>query len=391
MQVSSFENSPVGHLVPIDGHDARLDVAYEHYAFVPAPLPAEVPLTQATYKLLSEADRALGALNAHTELLPNPKLLVRPAIMREAVSTSALEGTYAALSDVLEAEYTESQRTPAEVREIRNYVRAATKGLELIDSLPICLRLIARLQKILVAGTRGNSYDAGRLRERQVYIGEEGVGIQQSRFVPAPPGDLLRDGMNEWEKWINSDDDVPLLVKAALAHYQFETLHPFSDGNGRLGRLVITLQLTSARALKHPILNLSPWFEPRRTAYVDHLMMLSSTGDYDPWVSFFAQAVTARSQAASKTIRDLLSAREEFIARLNQDGAKGMVMELASELIGFPRISVREAAEKYGVKYPTANTAVSRLVRLGILREITGSSYGRVFACDHVYNIIAQA
>lgn len=390
MQLNRLEQSPIGHLVRITGHDARMDAAYDHHAFVPTALPHEVPLAQATYKLLSEADRALGALNAHLQLLPNPRLLVRPAITREAVSTSALEGTYAALSDVLEAEYAEERRTSAEVREVQNYVRAATTGIELIETLPICLRLVARLQKILVARTRGDSYDSGRLREGQVYIGEEGARIEESRFVPPPPGDVLRDGMSDWEKWINADDDLPLLVKAALGHYQFETLHPFSDGNGRLGRLVITLQLIHAGALTQPILNLSPWFEPRRAAYVDHLMTLSSTGDYNPWVSFFAQAVAARSEAASRTIRALLDARETFLDMLRLVGAKGVVLDLAGDLIGFPRITVTKAAERYGVTYPPANNAISKLVSLGILREITGLSYGRVFACDVVYNIIAS-
>ncbi|MFZ0118102.1 MAG: Fic/DOC family N-terminal domain-containing protein [Pseudonocardiaceae bacterium] len=390
MQLGSFERSPIGRLVRITGHDARQDADYDHYAFLPDPLPHEIPLSQATYKLLSEADRALGALKAHVELLPNPQLLVRPALTREAVSTSALEGTYAALSEVLEAEYAEERRTSAEVREVQNYVRAATKGIELIETMPICLRLVSKLQKILVARTRGDTYDSGRLRERQVYIGEEGGQIEESRFVPPPHGDVLRDGMSDWEKWINADDDVPLLVKAALGHYQFETLHPFSDGNGRLGRLLITLQLIHAGVLTQPVLNLSPWFEPRRAAYVDHLMTLSSTGDYNPWVSFFAQAVAARSKAASQTISALLGARERFLTKLRGVGAQGVVLDLAGDLIGFPRITVTRAAQQYGVTYPPANNAVSKLVSLGILREITGSNYSRVFACDEVYNIIHQ-
>lgn len=381
----------MGCLVKITSRDGRRNTVHEHYAFVPAPLPREISLTQATYKLLSEADRALGALNAHLQLLPNPRLLVQPAITREAVSTSALEGTYATLSEVLEAEYVEDRRRSAEVREVQNYVRAATRGIELIKTMPICLRLVSELQKILVARTRGDSYDSGRLREHQVYIGEEGGRIKESRFVPPPPGDMLRDGVSDWEEWINADDDLPLLVKAALGHYQFETLHPFSDGNGRLGRLLITLQLIQAGALTQPVLNLSPWFEPQRAVYVDHLRTLSVTGDYNPWVSFFAQAVAARSEAASKTIMALRDAREQFLAKLRGVGAQGVVLDLAGDLIGFPRITVKRAAEVYGVTYPTANNAISKLVNLGILREITGSNYGRVFACDDVYDIIANA
>ncbi len=297
----------MGHLIPISGEDGRLQRSFEHFAFIPTPLPTEIELSQRTYRLLSEADRALGAMDAKVELLPNPTLLVRPALTKEAVATSALEGTFAPLVDVFEADYVDSRRSSSEVREIRNYISAATEGLDMIGERPICLNLLADLQRILVQGTRGDSYDAGALRMRQVCIGDEGLGIEGSRFVPPPPGDELRGGMDAWEKWINADLDIPLLVKAALGHYQFETLHPFSDGNGRLGRLVVTLQLIAEGALKFPILNLSPWLEPRRTRYIDHLLAVSETGDFDPWVAFFAEAVRARADAASKTISSLLS------------------------------------------------------------------------------------
>jgi Fic family protein len=191
--------------------------------------------------------------------------------------------------------------------------------------------------------------------------------------------------------WLHAEDDLPLLVKAALSHYQFEALHPFSDGNGRLGRLIITLQLIDAGVLQHPILNLSPWFEPRREAYINHLLAVSATGSFDPWVAFFAQAVKARAEAATEAIRHLLEIREEFQDRLRQDGAKGIVIELAGDLIGYPILDVSLAAEMFSISYPAANTAINRLVRLGILRETTGGSYGRVFACDRVYQVIASA
>ena len=283
MQVDRFKNSPAGRLTPIEGHDRRLDQDFQHFAFIPNPLPPAIPLSQRTLRLLSEADRAVGALDAMTRLFPRPNLLVRPALTKEAVATSALEGTFAPLVDVLEADYVDDRKKSAEVREVQNYVRAAQRGLQLIKSLPICMRLARQLQKILVRGTRGDEYDAGEIRDRQVCIGDRGLGIEKSRFVPPPPGDELKTGIKEWESWINADDDIPLLVKAAVGHYQFETLHPFSDGNGRIGRLLITLQLVSAGVIEYPILNLSPWLEPRRDAYTDHLLEVSATGDFDPW------------------------------------------------------------------------------------------------------------
>lgn len=389
MDADKFRNSPIGHLTPIDTYDAPAGTRY--YAFVPAALPHEIPLAQATYKKLSVADRALGALEAKIHQVPNPRLIVQPSIAREAVSTSALEGTYAPLADVLEAEYLEDRKQTAEVREVQNYVRAALSGVELVGKKPICVTMLQDLQKMIVRGTHGDGYDAGMLRRHQVCIGNVGEGIEQARFVPPPAGDLLVNGMSDWEKWVNAEDEIPLLVKAALGHYQFETLRPFSDGNGRLGRLVITLQLIDSGALTHPILNLSPWFEPRRESYLDHLLNTTITGDFDLWVSFFAEAVAARADAASKTITDLLGVRNEMIQLLKDDKAKGTVLDLASDLIGYPRISVRQAAKLYHITYPAANSVVSHLVDLGILREITGSSYGRIFACDRVYNVIAKA
>lgn len=182
------------------------------------------------------------------------------------------------MATVLEADLEESTGYSADVREVLNYVTAARRGIELITAKPICLTVIAELQGILVHGTRGDSFDAGRLRETQVFIGERSAGIEASRFVPPPDGDALRDGVSDWEKWIHREDDIPLVVKAALGHYQIETLHPFSDGNGRLGRLVVVLQLVEEGALQHPVLNLSPWLEPRKDEYKDHLLSISRDG-----------------------------------------------------------------------------------------------------------------
>lgn len=392
MQVERFQTSPVGHLVPVRGHDARLGRAFDHVAFVPDPLPALPPtLSPRTYRLLSEADRSLGGLEAKTGLLPNPRLLVRPALSKEAVATSALEGTYAPLSDVLEADYLTPTHSSSEVREVRNYVTAATRGLDLIATRPICVSVLGELQQILVRGTRGDSYDSGWLRERQVCIGDEGLGIEDSRFVPPPPGDPLVRGMDDWEKWINAKIEIPLLVKAALAHYQFETLHPFSDGNGRLGRFVITLQLVEAEALTYPILNLSTWLQPRRTQYVDHLLEVSATGDFDPWVAFFAEAVNARAKAASAAISKLLAVRQATIDQVHDAGARGSVIMLAENLIGYPVLDVGQARDLLDVSYQSANTAVARLVELGILRQVSRGNYGRVFRCDRVFDVIATA
>jgi Fic family protein len=391
VQLESFKQSPVGHLAPISGVDGRTKQPYNHFAFVPAPLPSVVDLSPRTYKLISEADRALGSLDALTDQLPNPGLLVRPSLTREAVSTSALEGTFAPYADVLEAQYVESHQPTAEVREVQNYVQAAFAGLDLIEKLPICLQVVSKLQRILVAGTRGDAFDAGRLREQLVCIGDRGRGIERSRFVPPPNGDLLRDGVSDWEKWINADQEMPVLVKVALGHYQFETLHPFSDGNGRIGRLLITLQLIEEHVLKHPVLNLSPWLEPRREDYIDHLLSVSRTGNFDPWVRFFAEAVKARALAATATIRNLMAFSQEVIETMKGAGARGSVHELAVNIIGYPMTTIPKVQANLGVSYPTAANAIKKLEEAGFLREITGGNYGRRYICDRVFDELAES
>jgi Fic family protein len=390
VDLTRFEASPVGSLAPITGYDSLLKREYRHAAFVPAPLPREVALGQGTYKKVALAERALGRLDAAADRLPNPNLLVRPTLYREAVSTSALEGTYAPLLEVLEADYVDERRQSQEVREVLNYVRAAERGLELIREKLICLTVIAELQKLLVKGTRGDMADAGWLRNGQVYIGERARGFEAARFVPPPPGELLVRGMSDWEKWLNADDDVPLLVKAALAHYQFETLHPFSDGNGRLGRLVIVLQLIAEGALRYPILNLSPFFEPRKDTYKDLLLSTSSTGDFEPWVDFFVDAVLAQAADAEARIAQLLRIRQRMLEALRNEKARGVVLDIVEDLIGYPVITVSQAAKLHGVTFPPANSAIERLVRMGFLVEMTGRGYGRVFACPDVMAAVEE-
>lgn len=384
MDNSLFERSPVGRLQPISGFDAWLKRPYSAFAFVPIPLPDSMPLSEQTYKMVSEAERAVGRLDGAAERLPNPSLLVRPVMYREAVSTSALEGTYALLLDVLEADYVEEKQRSSEVREVLNYVLAAQEGIDLIRTKPICLTLISRLQEILVNGTRGGNQDAGRLRTGQVYIGEQHRGIERSRFVPPPAGDVLVEGMSDWEKWLNAEDHIPLLVKAAVGHYQFETLHPFNDGNGRLGRLIIVLQLVDAGALAYPILNLSPWLEPRKEEYKDLMLSVSRTGDFNPWVQFVAQGVMAQSDDGISRIDKLIEIRAAMLEALRAENAQGVVLEIVEDMVGYPVITPSQAASLHGVTYPPALAAIRRLERMGFLKEITGRGYGRVYACPDI-------
>lgn len=388
MDLAAFASSPAGVLVPINGHDARYDEPYEHKAFLPNPLPNRLNLEQETFRDVTMATAAVARLDQAAIRLPNPMLLARPAIRREAVSTSALEGTYAALDEVLEADFLEAAEVSAPVAEVVNYVRAAEMAYEWIKERPITIGMLRQLQKVLVQGTRGDTSDAGNVRSIQVFIGLSAGRVREARFVPPPPGDQLQAGLEAWEAWINADDDFPLIVKMALGHYQFETLHPFNDGNGRLGRLVCVLQLAARGELRVPVLNLSPWLEVRRREYQDHLLEISKTGKFDPWIRFFSEAVRAQAVLAVDRIDALLDWKEHALGRLREANIRGVAARIVEDLIGYPMITPMSASRMYSVSYPAANTAIRRLENLGILQERTGRRYARVFAAKDVLRII---
>jgi Fic family protein len=391
MDESSFQSSPVGSLVRITGWDPRFGEHYDCSAFIPEPLPTKLDLAQETYLAVTNAAVAVARLDQAAFRLPNPSLLARPAIRQEAVSTSALEGTYAALDDVLEADFLNRDQLTASVAEVHNYVEAAELAFEWIKDKPVTVGMLEQLQKMLVRGTRGDSHDAGRIRTSQVFIGGDGGRVDDARFVPSPPGDQLRAGIDAWASWLAADDTIPLVIKMALGHYQFETLHPFNDGNGRLGRLVCVLQLAHKGELRVPVLNLSPWLEGRRRQYQDHLLSVSITGDFEPWIQFFSEAVRAQAVRAVEKIDALHDWRDGALTQLRQADVRGVTTRIVEDLIGYPLITATLTAERFGVSYQAANTAIRRLVQLGILEERTGRRYGRVFAARRVLNIINTA
>ena len=381
MDFAEFDASPAGILVPISGTDGRLNEGYESKAFVPHPLPTTLPnLSIETWVAHGEALEAMGRLNQAGIQLPNPKLLRRPLLRREAQSTSALEGTYATIPELMEAELgDDSKRTP-NTREILNYDRAAEIAFDWIVERPLTLSFLGSVQGELVKNTPGELSDAGGLRDRQVLIGPRGGSVDEARFIPAPPGDMLRSGMEEWLRWVNAAPSaIPGLLRAAMAHYQFETLHPFSDGNGRIGRLVIVLQMLRDGVLNEPLLVVSPWFENRRSEYQDHLLAVSVTGEFDPWISFFLRGIRAQAIDTTRKISRLLEYQDAVRTVLRHKRITGVAAQIAEDIIGSPVTTPTLAARKYGVSYQTANAALKRLVREEIVTEMTGGTYGRAF------------
>lgn len=383
MDISKLKHSKVGQLVSISGHDPRFREEYHYYGFVPDPLPDAFPLRGSTYSAVIDATAALARADQASSLLPNPNLLARPATRREAVSTSALEGTYAALADVFEADFLPEDEVAGSVSEVRNYVTTAERAYDLIgQGHVISIRMLEDLQRELLRGTASDGPHAGSVRTSQVFIGVGNRRVESARFVPPPADHRLTDGLEAWERWVRDEHDIPTIVRVAAAHYQFETLHPFHDGNGRLGRLVAALQLIAAGDLRFPVLNISPWLEQRRSEYQDGLLRVSQTGDWDEWVCFIAAAIHAESLDVVERVDRLLDLRNSF--QLTLRGSKGVSLRIADDLIGYPMITATLAAKLYGVSYQAANTAIAKLVDHGILRQRTSGRYDRIFQCDAV-------
>lgn len=377
----------MGQLVPISGHDEH-HRAFSHVAFLPAPLPDSVDLTSATWTKVAAATEALGRLHQACASIPNPGLLIAPALAKEAVDTSALEGTYGALADVLESRLTDLRPKSAEVAEIRAYERIAHLGFDWVKSQPITMGLLSDLQGILASESQQEQRDPGKVREHQVVIGPKGCTVYEARYIPPPPDDRLKSGLEHWQEWLERDLPMPPPLKAALAHYQFESLHPFGDGNGRLGRLVIVLQLLRSGILTEPALTISPWLRARRDQYQDHLLRVSKTGEWDSWVAFFCEAVCEQSLASVRVVEALNAWMTSKRQLLNERHWTGTVASILEDLVDWPVITSSFVQKKYDVSAPTAKSAIDRLMEIGILHETTGKSYGRVYAAYDVIRAV---
>lgn len=395
---SRLQNSPIGTLVPVSGHDARFGEDYETEAFVPHDLPERVELPSRVWMAVSDAMSELGRLDAAAALIPNPQLIVRIATRREAVGTSALEGTYADLTQIFAAEVLprdeQDADVPPNVREVMNYTRAAEGVYALIADRPITLSLLSALQAQIVRGTPSDGPEAGAIRETQVFIGAKHGRVSEARFIPPPPGDQLRADCERWVQWLSAPTpavEVALLARVAMAHYQFETLHPFTDGNGRVGRLVAVLQILREGALRSPVLSISPWLEEHDEEYRDHLLGVSITGDWAPWVEFFAQAVLEESRAGHDRIMRLLALRHELSDTVRSALPRArLAVEIADDLIAYPILSVSDAQRRYGRTNQANRNAVASLVELGILEPYSEARYDRLYWNRRVFQVIER-
>lgn len=359
MDANAFLKSPAGHLVPgPEGYEA----------FIPVPLPDSLALPPA---LLVDTDRATAAvamLGGIGETLENPQLLVDPFLRREAVLSSRIEGTQASLSDLLEFE-AHAQPQAGDVREVWNYVRAMEHGIDLLRQLPICVRLVHELHEVLLRGVRGDQSRPGTFRDLQVWIGAPGTPLDEARFVP-PPHPSVPKLMSDWERWANEAVALPVLVRCALLHYQFETIHPYRDGNGRLGRLLIALFLMAEGLLSRPLLYVSSFFERHRAEYYDHLLRVSQTGEWAPWLHFFMAGVTEQANDAMRRSRELRDLHRDYNVRLQSAGESANAFQLVDLLFRRPRVTRRFVADELGLTTTGARVLVERVQRLGVLAEV---------------------
>ncbi len=355
-------------------------------AFIPAPLPpADLRLDGNLQRLLSEADTALGRLDGSVQTLPNPDLFVLMYVRKEAVLSSQIEGTQSSLHDLLaaEAQALGTDRIARDVDEVVNYVKAMRHGLARLKSFPLSTRLIREIHAELMQGTRGGRLTPGEVRTSQNWIGPEGVSLADAVFVPPPPHEVPRC-LSDLEQYLHGDDKYPFLVKVGLAHAQFETIHPFLDGNGRIGRLLITLLLCEHGTLAQPVLYLSIFLKRNRSEYYDRLQAIRDDGAWEAWLEFFLRGVAEVSAEARQTARNIIELREEHRQLVTDNLGRGSATatRVLESLYAKPIVSVQELAERLQLTKAAANDVVARLTKLGLLREITGQKRNRRFRYD---------
>lgn len=352
-------------------------------AFIPNPLPLRpaITLDPELQILLSAADRAIGRLDAGTELLPNPDLFVAMYVRREALYSSQIEGvTQASLDEMLEFEVRATQRRRfPEIPEVFNYVDAMNYGLQRLESLPLSLRLIKEIHKELLKDVRGGEREPGEFRRTQNWIGPQNCSLTEALYVPPPP-EVTKEAMEHLENYLHAEDTVPPLVKCALVHAQFESIHPFLDGNGRIGRLLITFLLCWQDILKKPLLYLSDYFKRHRDEYYTRLQQIRDQDDWEGWLRFFLTGVQSVALDATETARSIQSLQEEhrnLVGRQFPGTATGLV--LLDQLFRNPVTTAKKAAKIIGRSYPVANQLIADFEELGLLREITGGHRNRVY------------
>lgn len=360
----------------------------EGVAFLPAPLPPKIVPTMALLRETEEARGALGELNGVGRILPNPNVLVYPYLHREALLSSMIEGTQATLSDVFFHEAKETPDPSVDVQEVVNYVAAMQLGLHEIGTMPLCLNLLKKVHARILSGrVRGQHRAPGEFRRSQTFIGPPDAPIAAATYVP-PPVNEMDACLDAWEKYLHANDELPPLLRCALLHYQFEAIHPFYDGNGRVGRIAIILYLMEQRLLERPLLYISAYFERNRRDYYSALLAVSQEGDWDAWLTFFLRAVKAQASAASEDCQRLLNLRAEITTGLTAIHARPTAFRIVDYLFVNPYVSTTVLAGRLKLTFRAVQMAIDQLIEIGWLDEVTGNKRNRLYRAQRVLDAI---
>ena len=377
-------NSRAGH------YKSNLSGEMAYKSFVPSPLPPAPPieLTEDIVSLLVKANSQLAVLESVATRIPNVELFVSMYVRKEALMSSQIEGTQATLEDVLDPML--EANTNRNVADVVNYIKATEFAIERLKTLPLCNRLIRETHAALMEGVRGQEKNPGEFRHSQNWIGGQGSTLKNARYIPPAPDDML-DAMSDLEKYVNADDELDTLIRAALIHYQFETIHPFLDGNGRVGRLLITLFLMEKKVLTTPALYISYFLKKNRVEYYDRMTEVRTKGNYEQWVKFFLQAIMESAEDATATIDELIVLHDANVTIISKLGraAKNAIL-VFNYLESNPIIEIRKTAEALGITFNTASSAVSRLVDAGILFQTSDTSRNRTFAYEAYLDILRK-
>ncbi|OFZ54294.1 MAG: hypothetical protein A2428_09925 [Bdellovibrionales bacterium RIFOXYC1_FULL_54_43] len=362
-----------------------------YFAFVPCSLPPAPALQMDAecLALLSQADRSLGRLNGLASIISDPDLFVYLYVRKEALLSSQIEGTQCSLEDVL-VEAESNIKTGGDIEEVSNYVAAMNEGLSRLQDIPISTRLIREMHAVLMRGVRGYTKTPGEFRTSQNWIGPPNAPLSSAQFVPPPPG-IAREAMSDLEKYIHEDDSLPPLIKAALVHAQFETIHPFLDGNGRLGRLLITFVLCSWRIMEKPLLYLSYFFKANRTEYYARLMAIRYKGDWENWVKFFLRGVNETAQMANQAALDIHALHQRDSEKIRSNRATASVMQAFYAFCRFPVATINDLLKAIpNSNTMTLNRSVKILIEQGILKQVGTNQRNRRFMYPAYLEILTR-
>lgn len=381
MEAENYKNA-FGKVVQVDGVNGD-----QYNVFIPNPLPPNIEFDEELVLILSRAEEKLGKLSGICLTLPSPNLLIIPYLRKEAIMSTRIEGTRISMQEVLLSEAKEKEEKTKDAQEVVNYINTVNYALTKIEKSPINVELIKEMHKVLMEGVRGDEKAPGEFREVQNWIGSELSKVSDANFVPPNP-EAVPKLMEDLIEYLNTEHNVPVLVRCALMHYQFETIHPFCDGNGRIGRSLITVYLCKKKKIIKPLLYISEFFEKHRLEYNELLLKTGQTGKFEGWIKFFLKAVEVQSEDASVRAHKLLYLRESYRKRVQREAQSSDILNIIDYLFSNPFITVKRAQHILDVTYPTGKKYVERLVEYEILKEANRLQREKTFVAYEIYEII---